>query len=179
MASFQTYDTGAQSAWQPLPSQYLPTPAATITFDPASPLLFASSSAGAIASYFCSPSTGLSGRYTSYKAHYGAVGEVTIDNTGILSVGGGGLMNGRPGKGGSIKMATRRGLALWSLEYLETLLTCLRLSTDDRMRYTEPKPRVRSPLSPTRHLDRLRLSRQDRAMIYTWSTSIAAQSSEG
>lgn len=123
--AFQAYDNDSHGAWQPLPSQYLPTPApTTLNFDPSSSLLWASTSAGTIASYFCSPTTGLSGRYTSYKAHYGAVGEVTIDNTGILSVGGGGMMNGRPGKGGSIKMATRRGVALWSLEYVHIQAAC-------------------------------------------------------
>ena len=85
------------SSWQPLPSQYLPSPPSTLTFDPVSPLLFASSQAGTITSHFCSPTTGLGGRYTSYKAHWGAVGECTVDNTGILSVGGG-QMGGRRGE---------------------------------------------------------------------------------
>lgn len=113
--AYSAYSADTGGTWQPLPSQYLPTPPSTLNFDPLSPLLFASSATGTVASYFCSPTTGLSGRYTSYRAHWGAVGEASVDNTGVLSVGGGG-MNGRPGKGGSVKMATRRGMALWSVE---------------------------------------------------------------
>ncbi|GAA5890653.1 hypothetical protein JCM5296_004329 [Sporobolomyces johnsonii] len=103
------------STWQPLPSQYLPTPPTTLAFDPLSPLLFAATPNGTVTSYFCSPTTGLSGRYTSYRGHWGAVGEMAIDQTGVLSAGGGG---GLPGKAsaGNIKMANRRGLTLWSVE---------------------------------------------------------------
>ena len=104
---------GSESSWQPLASQYLRDHPTALAFDPTSPLLFTGSPQGSVASYFCSPTTGLASRYTSYRAHWGPVGDCTVDNTGILSVGGGGL---RPGVGGSIKMATRRGIALWSIE---------------------------------------------------------------
>ncbi|GAA5925112.1 hypothetical protein JCM1841_005790 [Sporobolomyces salmonicolor] len=105
----------SSSVWQPLPSQYLPTPPTTLAFDPLSPLLFAATPNGTVTSYFCSPTTGLSGRYTSYRGHWGAVGEMAIDQTGVLSAGGGG---GLPGKAsaGNIKMANRRGLTLWSVD---------------------------------------------------------------
>lgn len=101
------------STWQPLASQYLPSVPTALAFDPVSPLLFAASPQGTVASYFCSPTTGLAGRYTSYRAHAGPVGEAQVDSTGILSVGGGGV---RAGVGGSVKMATRRGVALWTIE---------------------------------------------------------------
>ncbi|BGO90283.1 hypothetical protein NBRC10512_004804 [Rhodotorula toruloides] len=104
------------SAWQPLPSQYLPTPPTALAFDPLSPLLFAASPTGTIASHFCAPNAGLGGRYTSYRGHWGAVGEMGIDQSGILSVGGGGSMPGRTGGGGSVKLANRRGVTLWSVE---------------------------------------------------------------
>ncbi|GAA5954496.1 hypothetical protein JCM21900_005967 [Sporobolomyces salmonicolor] len=107
--------SSSSSVWQPLPSQYLPTPPTTLAFDPLSPLLFAATPNGTVTSYFCSPTTGLSGRYTSYRGHWGAVGEMAIDQTGVLSAGGGG---GLPGKAsaGNIKMANRRGLTLWSVD---------------------------------------------------------------
>ncbi|GAA5855893.1 hypothetical protein JCM8547_000402 [Rhodosporidiobolus lusitaniae] len=104
------------SAWQPLPSQFLPAPAAALAFDPLSPLVFAATPTGTVTSYYCSPTAGLSGRYTSYRGHWGAVGEMSLDQSGILSVGGGGGLPGRSGGGGSIKLANRRGMALWSVE---------------------------------------------------------------
>lgn len=102
------------STWLPLPSQYLPTPCTTLAFDPISPLMFAGFQSGTITSYFTSPTTGLSGRYTSYKAHWGQVGLTSIDKAGILSVGGGVGAGGA--KGGSIKMANRRGVSIWSID---------------------------------------------------------------
>lgn len=113
------------SAWQPLPSQYLPTPPTALAFDPLSPLLFAASPTGTIASHFCAPNAGLGGRYTSYRGHWGAVGEMAIDQSGILSVGGGGSMPGRTGGGGSVKLANRRGVTLWSVECVCDLLPLL------------------------------------------------------
>lgn len=104
------------STWQPLPSQYFPTPPTALAFDPLSPLLFAANPNGTITSHFCSPDQGLGGRYTSYRGHWGPVGEMAIDQSGILSVGGGGNMPGRSGGGGSVKLANRRGMALWSVE---------------------------------------------------------------
>jgi PAB-dependent poly(A)-specific ribonuclease subunit 2 len=103
------------SPWQPLPSQYLPSPPTALCFDPLSPLLFTANPQGTISSYFCSPTTGLGGRYTSYKGHRGAVGDIAIDQTGILSVGGGGQAPGL-GATGNIKMANRRAMTLWSIE---------------------------------------------------------------
>lgn len=115
---YATYNTAGTeaSAWQPLPSQYFPTPPTALAFDPLSPLLFAANPNGTIASHFCSPDAGLGGRYTSYRGHWGAVGEMAIDQSGILSVGGGGSMPGRAGGGGSVKLANRRGMTLWSVE---------------------------------------------------------------
>lgn len=115
LCSTSTATLDSDPPWRPLASQYLALAPTALAFDPVSPLLFTASPTGTITSYFCSPTTGLGGRYTSYHAHWGAVGECTIDNTGILSVGGG-MGGGRPGSGGSIKMATRRGLALWTIE---------------------------------------------------------------
>ncbi|GAA5946166.1 hypothetical protein JCM3765_000141 [Sporobolomyces pararoseus] len=103
------------SPWQPLPSQYLPNPPTALCFDPLSPLLFTANPQGTISSYFCSPTEGLGGRYTSYKGHRGAVGDMTIDQTGILSVGGGGQAPGL-GATGNIKMANRRAMTLWSVD---------------------------------------------------------------
>lgn len=105
------------SVWQPLPSQFLPAPPTSLAFDPMSPLLFAGTPSGTVASYFCQPTTGLGGRYTSYRGHWGAVGEMGVDQSGVLSVGGGGAMPGRSGGGGSVKLANRRGMTLWSVEY--------------------------------------------------------------
>ncbi|GAA6000190.1 hypothetical protein JCM10207_007897 [Rhodosporidiobolus poonsookiae] len=109
-------DSPPTSAWQPLPSTYLPAPPTTLAFDPLSPLLFTANPTGTVTSYYCSPATGLSGRYTSYRGHWGAVGELGVDQSGVLSVGGGGSMPGRSGGGGSIKLANRRGMTLWSVE---------------------------------------------------------------
>ncbi|GAA6005194.1 hypothetical protein JCM11491_002615 [Sporobolomyces phaffii] len=103
------------SPWQPLPSQYLPSPATALCFDPLSPLLFTANPQGTVSSYFCSPTTGLGGRYTSYRGHRGAVGDMAIDQTGILSVGGGGQAPG-VGGAGNIKMANRRAMTLWSID---------------------------------------------------------------
>ncbi|BGP38499.1 poly(A)-specific ribonuclease [Rhodotorula kratochvilovae] len=108
-------DDGA-SVWQPLPSQFLPAPPTALAFDPLSPLLFAATPTGTVTSYFCAPTTGLGGRYTSYRGHWGAVGEMGVDQSGILSVGGGGAMPGRSSGGGSVKLANRRGMALWTVE---------------------------------------------------------------
>ena len=109
------------SVWQPLPSQFLPSPPTALAFDPMSPLAFAGSPSGTVASYFCQPTTGLGGRYTSYRAHWGAVGEMGVDPSGILSVGGGGSMPGRSAGGGSVKLANRRGMTLWSVECVPAL----------------------------------------------------------
>ncbi|GAA5924433.1 hypothetical protein JCM10213_004576 [Rhodosporidiobolus nylandii] len=106
----------SSSGWQPLPSQYLPAPPTALAFDSLSPLLFAATPTGTVASWYCSPSAGLSGRYTSYRGHWGAVGELGVEQSGVLSVGGGGAMPGRSGGGGSIKLANRRGMTLWSVE---------------------------------------------------------------
>ncbi|GAA5943118.1 hypothetical protein JCM3775_000652 [Rhodotorula graminis] len=116
--SYAQYGAGDDegSVWQPLPSQFLPSPPTALAFDPMSPLVFAGSPSGTVASYFCQPTTGLGGRYTSYRAHWGAVGEMGVDPSGILSVGGGGSMPGRSGGGGSVKLANRRGMTLWSVE---------------------------------------------------------------
>ncbi|GAA6028111.1 hypothetical protein JCM8097_001876 [Rhodosporidiobolus ruineniae] len=103
-------------AWQPLPSQFLPAPPTSLAFDPLSPLLFAATPTGTVTSYYCSPSTGVSGRYTSYRGHWGAVGDLSVDQSGVLSVGGGGAVPGRSGGGGSVKLANRRGMCLWSVE---------------------------------------------------------------
>lgn len=108
-------------SWSPIPSQYLPTSALTLAFDPASPLLFASTSQGTITSYFCSPESGLGGRYTSFKAHWGLVGECKVDTGGVLSVGGGGG-GGKNPRGGSIRFTSRRGLPIWSVELVFFLL---------------------------------------------------------
>ena len=85
-------------------------------FNPLSPLLSPATPNGTTTSHFCSPDQGLGGRYTSYRGHWGPVGEMAIDQSGILSVGGGGNMPGRSGGGGSVKLANRRGMALWSVE---------------------------------------------------------------
>lgn len=115
--SYAPYGTTAeQSAWQPLPSQYFPSPPTALAFDPLSPLLFAANPNGTVESHFCAPDAGLGGRYTSYRGHWGAVGEMAIDQSGVLSVGGGGVMPGRAAGGGSVKLANRRGMALWSVE---------------------------------------------------------------
>ncbi|GAA5911786.1 hypothetical protein JCM6882_003353 [Rhodosporidiobolus microsporus] len=104
------------SPWNPLPSIFLPSPPTSLAFDSLSPLLFAANPTGTVTSYYCSPSAGLSGRYTSYRGHWGAVGELGVEQSGILSVGGGGTMPGRSGGGGSVKLANRRGMTLWSVE---------------------------------------------------------------
>ncbi|GJN87292.1 hypothetical protein Rhopal_000240-T1 [Rhodotorula paludigena] len=114
--AYAQYGGAGDSPWQPLPSQFLPSPPTALAFDPMSPLLFAATPTGTVQSYFCSPTTGLSGRYTSYRGHWGAVGEMGIDQSGILSVGGGGAMPGRSGGGGSVKLANRRGMTLWTVE---------------------------------------------------------------
>ncbi|BGP54203.1 hypothetical protein JCM8202_001336 [Rhodotorula sphaerocarpa] len=115
--SYAPYGTTAeQSAWQPLPSQYFPSPPTALAFDPLSPLLFAANPNGTVESHFCAPDAGLGGRYTSYRGHWGAVGEMAIDQSGVLSVGGGGVMPGRAAGGGSVKLANRRGMTLWSVE---------------------------------------------------------------
>ena len=110
------YATGDAGQWRPLPSQFLPGPPTALAFDPASPLLFAGFENGTVASYFASPTSGVTGRYTSYRAHNGPVSELSADNTGVLSVGG----DARPAtyatKGGSVKLATKRGLAQWTVE---------------------------------------------------------------
>lgn len=89
----------------PLPSIYLPFNPSSICFDSQSELLFTGSNTGTITSYFCSTTTGLSSKYTSYRAHVGTVADITVDSKGILTIG-----------GGNIKLANRRGIPLWSIE---------------------------------------------------------------
>ncbi|GAA5868955.1 hypothetical protein JCM16303_000318 [Sporobolomyces ruberrimus] len=113
---YSTYSSAQDaSPWQPLPSHYLPSPPTALCFDPLSPLLFTANPHGTVSSYFCTPTEGLGGRYTSYKGHRGAVGDMSIDQTGILSVGGGGQAPGPAGTG-NIKMANRRAMTLWSID---------------------------------------------------------------
>ncbi|KAK4051846.1 poly(A)-specific ribonuclease [Microbotryomycetes sp. JL201] len=100
--------------WRPLASQFLPHQSTAISFDTASPLLLTGADNGTVASFFCSAETGVSGRYTSYRAHYGPTSEIIAENNGFLSVGGGILAAGKT-RGGSVKMASRRGLALWNV----------------------------------------------------------------
>lgn len=109
------------SSWAPLPSQYLPLPPASLAFDPLQPLVWVGSPIGTVSSHFASPSQGLGGRYTSYRAHGAAVTEMALDQTGIISVGGGvpGQAGGRGHRGGSVKMANRRGLCLWEVQSVQ------------------------------------------------------------
>lgn len=111
------YPSSAPStpSWQALPSQYLPLPPTSLAFDPLQPLLWFGSPLGTLSSHFASPNQGLATRYTSYRAHAGVTNEFSLDQTGILSVGGapGG---GRAGRGGSVKMANRRGMCLWEVQ---------------------------------------------------------------
>jgi len=102
-------------SWQALPSQYLPLPPTSLAFDPLQPLVWFGSPLGTVSSHFASPSQGLATRYTSYRAHAGVAAELAVDQTGILSVGGapGGA---RGARGGSVKMANRRGICLWEVK---------------------------------------------------------------
>ncbi|KAM0788388.1 hypothetical protein ACM66B_001526 [Microbotryomycetes sp. NB124-2] len=100
--------------WRPLSSQFLPHQSTAISFDTASPLLLQGADNGTLASFFCSSETGISGRYTSYRAHAGPAQEIMAENSGILSVGGP-LQTQQRAQGGSVKMASRRGLALWNV----------------------------------------------------------------
>ncbi|SCV74095.1 BQ2448_6527 [Microbotryum intermedium] len=115
-----------RSTWHPLPSIYLPTAASSILFDPAQPLLLAASALGTVSTYVCNPTSGLTSRYTSYRAHHGPVGEIAADQNGILSVGGGSpspssSSSARRNQYSSIKMANRRGLTSWAIETDTTL----------------------------------------------------------
>ncbi|KAK4058405.1 poly(A)-specific ribonuclease [Microbotryomycetes sp. JL221] len=102
--------------WRPLATQFLPNNPSSLSFDTASPLLLVGADNGTVASYFCSSNTGIAGRYTSYRAHAGSTSELMPESSGILSVGGGLHGPARANYGGSVKMASRRGLALWNVE---------------------------------------------------------------
>jgi hypothetical protein len=122
-SSFQANDTQRMAyqsdsgPWEPLSQFYLPAgPSTALAFDPLSPLLFSSTPSGTVSSYYCSPRDGITGRYTSYVAHRGSVADLAVDQSGILSVGGGGMPPGQRGYGGNVKLANRRGLTLWSVE---------------------------------------------------------------
>ncbi|SCZ99141.1 BZ3500_MvSof-1268-A1-R1_Chr3-1g05835 [Microbotryum saponariae] len=121
-SSTMSSDPNDRSSWHPLPSMYLPTAASSSLFDPAQPLLLAASALGTVSTYFCNPISGLTSRYTSYSAHQGPVGEIAVDQNGILSVGGGSASpsssssSARRNRYSSIKMANRRGLTSWTIE---------------------------------------------------------------
>ena len=75
-----------------------------LAFDPYQELLWTGSVTGHVSSYFTKKDYNL-GRYTAYRAHVTApTRELLVDDRGILSI------------GGSIKLASRRGLPLWTLQ---------------------------------------------------------------
>ena len=75
-----------------------------LAFDAYQDLLWTGTSSGHVSSYFTKREYNY-GRYTAYRGHPvgGATREVLVDDRGVLSV------------GGTIKLANRRGLALWNL----------------------------------------------------------------
>lgn len=82
---------------------YFP-PATSLAFDSHAELLWSGSLSGHVQSYFTGREYNLA-RYTSYRAHVpGPTREISIDEKGILSV------------GGSLKLANRRGVALWNVQ---------------------------------------------------------------
>lgn len=79
-------------------------PQQCLAFDTHQELLWAGGLSGHVASYFTNGHSRLH-RYTQYRGHVpGPARELLVDNRGILSV------------GGSIKLANRRGLALWNVQ---------------------------------------------------------------
>lgn len=115
--------------WHLLSSAYIPPGATALAFDPLAPLLVSASATGTLTSHVCTPSQPLAGRYSSWRAHFGPVGELDIDANGVLSVGGG---SGGPAGAlsrqlveSNIKLANRRGVALWSAQCVTCSLTLL------------------------------------------------------
>jgi PAB-dependent poly(A)-specific ribonuclease subunit 2 len=87
--------------WQHHERAYLPA-VQCLAFDGYSELLWAGSANGHVSSHFTAKEYGFS-RYSSYRGHIpGPVQEISIDERGILSV------------GGSVKLANRRGIAAWN-----------------------------------------------------------------
>ncbi|KAL7004824.1 poly(A)-specific ribonuclease [Cystobasidiomycetes sp. EMM_F5] len=88
-------------SWQEYARLYLPG-ATCLAFDTQSELLWSGTLSGHVSSLIAKPDFNFS-RYTAYRGHLpGPTKEVVADDRGVLSV------------GGSIKLANRRGLTLWS-----------------------------------------------------------------
>ena len=90
-------------AWQHHERTYLPG-VQCLAFDGNAELLWSGSATGHVSSHLTGKLYGLS-RYTAYRGHVpGPVQELVIDDRGVLSV------------GGSLKLATRRGIAVWNTQ---------------------------------------------------------------
>ena len=93
----------AAMSWHEDSRTYLPG-VQCLAFDAYQDLLWTGTSSGHVSSYFTKREYNY-GRYTAYRGHPvgAATREVLVDDRGVLSV------------GGTIKLANRRGLALWNL----------------------------------------------------------------
>ncbi|CAD6575124.1 MAG: poly(A)-specific ribonuclease [Cyphobasidiales sp. Tagirdzhanova-0007] len=89
-------------SWHEHARTFLPA-AQCLAFDAHAELLWSGSLTGQVASHLTSADYDLA-RYTSYKAHEpGPTRELLVDDRGVLSV------------GGSLKLASRRGLTFWNV----------------------------------------------------------------
>lgn len=95
-------------AWQEHTRTYFPG-VQSLSFDAHAELLWTGLVSGHVSSHFTKPEYHYS-RYTAYKAHLrGPPRELTVDDRGVLSV------------GGSVKLATKRGVALWNVQSVKCL----------------------------------------------------------
>jgi PAB-dependent poly(A)-specific ribonuclease subunit 2 len=79
-------------------------PAVALSFDAWYDLLWLGTPAGYVSSHFTQTEPVLS-RYTAYRGHIpGPVRDIVVEERGVLTVG-----------DGSVKLANRRGLTLWSV----------------------------------------------------------------
>lgn len=92
-------------------------PQQCLAFDTHQELLWTGGLTGHVASYFTNGHSRLH-RYTQYRGHIpGPARELLVDDRGVLSI------------GGSIKLANRRGLALWNVQsVLKAVIACQRLT---------------------------------------------------
>jgi PAB-dependent poly(A)-specific ribonuclease subunit 2 len=98
---------GSEMAWHEDGRAYL-APQQCLAFDSHQELLWAGGLSGHVSSYFTNGHSRLH-RYTQYRAHVpGPARELLVDDRGIFSI------------GGSIKLANRRGLALWNVQSVES-----------------------------------------------------------
>ena len=75
-----------------------------LAFDPQADLLWTGNLAGYVSSHYTKPDYNFS-RYTAYRGHIpGPTKDIVVDDRGVLSV------------GGSLKLANRRGIALWNIQ---------------------------------------------------------------